>query len=126
MVVVTQHYHEGRSPYTAKRLGIKAVGVSALPRRSMTAMRPAIREFLSREKLLCSALETRPTFLGDKIDITGDGRLSHTKAAGVNRQPFKKIYEFSEFCAEKPWRFLYMGGETYNAYKYLYKCIINC
>ena len=76
-VVVTQHYHEGRSLYTAKRLGIKAVGVSAAEKKYDGDEARAIREFLSREKAFVQCLvKPEPTFLGDKIDITGDGQVS--------------------------------------------------
>lgn len=76
-VVVTQHYHEGRALYTAKRLGIKAVGVSAVEKSYTGDEARAVREFLSREKAFVQCIvKPEPTFLGDKIDITGDGQVS--------------------------------------------------
>ena len=76
-VVVTQHYHEGRSLYTAKRLGLKAAGASAVEKKYDGDEARAIREFLSREKAFVQCLvKPKPTFLGDKIDITGDGQVS--------------------------------------------------
>ena len=76
-VIVTQHYHEGRSLYTARRLGIEAVGVSAVEKDYPGDERRAVREFLSREKAFVQCLlKTKPTFLGDKIDIKGDGRVT--------------------------------------------------
>ena len=76
-VVVTQHYHEGRALYTAKRLGIKAVGVSAVEKSYTGDEARAVREFLAREKAFVQCIvKPEPTFLGDKIDITGDGQVS--------------------------------------------------
>lgn len=76
-VVVTQYYHEGRALYTAKRLGIKAVGVSAVEKSYTGDEARAVREFLSREKAFVQCIaKPKPTFLGDKIDITGDGQVS--------------------------------------------------
>lgn len=76
-VVVTQHYHEGRALYTAKRLGIKAVGVSAVEKSYTGDEARAVREFLAREKAFMQCIvKPKPTFLGDKIDITGDGQVS--------------------------------------------------
>lgn len=76
-VVVTQQYHEGRALYTAKRLGIKAVGVSAVEKSYTGDEARAVREFLAREKAFVQCIvKPEPTFLGDKIDITGDGQVS--------------------------------------------------
>lgn len=76
-VVVTQYYHEGRSLYTAKRLGLKVVGVSAVEKRYDGDEARAVREFLAREKAFVQCIvKPKPTFLGDKIDITGDGQVS--------------------------------------------------
>ena len=37
----------------------------------------AVREFLAREKAFVQCIvKPKPTFLGDKIDITGDGQVS--------------------------------------------------
>ena len=75
--VVTQYYHEGRSLYTAKRLGLKVVGVSAVEKQYDGDESRAVREFLAREKAFVQCIvKPKPTFLGDKIDITGDGQVS--------------------------------------------------
>ena len=63
-VIVTQHYHEGRSLYTARRLGIEAVGVSAVEKDYPGDERRAVREFLSREKAFVQCL------LNTKVGLT--------------------------------------------------------
>lgn len=76
-VVVTQHYHEGRSLYTAKRLGLKVAGVSAVEKSYDGDDERAVREFFAREKAFVQCIfKPKPTYLGDRIDITGDGQVS--------------------------------------------------
>jgi vancomycin permeability regulator SanA len=74
-IVVTQKYHEYRALYIGQRLGIDVRGVSAVDKSyAMQGFRD-VREVLARDKdFFQCILKTKPTYLGDKIDISGDGR----------------------------------------------------
>ena len=74
-IVVTQRYHLYRSLYIAERLGIEAYGVDAdLHTYGGQGLRD-LREFLARSKdfVMC-VFRPEPTFLGEVIPISGDGR----------------------------------------------------
>jgi len=76
-IVVTQGYHLPRAVYTARTLGLEAIGFPAdnhvLPSDNYR------REILARAKSLLQLYVTRPDprFLGDPIPITGDGRATN-------------------------------------------------
>ncbi len=76
-VIVTQEYHLSRALYIAERLGIEAYGVpSDLNSYRMQTSRD-IREVLARNKdFLASLFKVKPKYLGEKIDLTGDGRVT--------------------------------------------------
>ncbi|MBO4235106.1 MAG: YdcF family protein [Firmicutes bacterium] len=77
-VVVTQRYHEYRAIYNAGKMGIDVLGVSASQSKFKGQAYNEIREILARNKdfLLFNVLT--PTAVGgEKIDITGDGQISH-------------------------------------------------
>jgi SanA protein len=74
-VIVTQKYHEYRAVYIARRLGIDAVGVSAADIKYSGQMAREGREILARLKDFAYCIfKPKPTYLGDVIDISGDGR----------------------------------------------------
>ena len=74
MVIVTQQYHLYRSLYIADKLGIDAVGVASNPQQYGGQRSRDIREVLARVKdFFMVILKPDPTFLGNKIPITGDG-----------------------------------------------------
>lgn len=76
-VVVTQNFHLPRAVYTARKLGLPAVGISSDRYNYPTEMNE-IREVLARVKAFAQVVaKTRPTFLGEAIPITGDGRATH-------------------------------------------------
>ena len=78
MIVVTQEYHLYRALYIAESFGIEARGVSAdlVPYAKM--MYHNTRETLARCKDFFFALtKPSPTYLGDTIDLAGDGRVTH-------------------------------------------------
>ena len=78
MIVVTQEYHLYRALYLAESFGIEARGVSAdlVPYAKM--MYHNTRETLARCKDFFFALtKPDPTYLGDAIDLTGEGRVTH-------------------------------------------------
>ena len=75
MIVVTQQYHEYRALYTGAKLGLEVEGIPAedVTYRGQT-MRD-LREVLARAKDMGKCMyEPEPTFLGDVIPISGDGR----------------------------------------------------
>ena len=77
-LVVTQDFHLDRAVATARALGLEAVGVEAPctgyePRRVLIG-----REWLARCKawLELNVIHPLPTYLGETISITGDGRAT--------------------------------------------------
>ncbi len=74
LVIVTQQYHLYRSLYIADKLGIDAVGVASNPQQYGGQSSRDIREVLARVKdFFMVIFKPDPTFLGNKIPITGDG-----------------------------------------------------
>lgn len=78
-IVVTQKFHLTRSVYTARALGIDAVGIPADKHIYMKALLFEAREALARTKAFIELHITQrePKFLGLKIPITGDGRRTN-------------------------------------------------
>jgi SanA protein len=77
-IVVTQRFHLPRAVWLARRAGLEAGGVSA-DRRSygVPGTNSTRREWLARPKAVLEAMTGRdPRFLGPRIPITGDGRVS--------------------------------------------------
>ena len=78
MIVVTQTYHEFRALYTAKHMGIRAVGVSADQRHYIGASYRELREVLARDKDFFKVLiKAKPVYGGDEIPITGSPDATH-------------------------------------------------
>ncbi|MBQ9082621.1 MAG: YdcF family protein [Clostridia bacterium] len=77
IVIVTQEYHLYRALYIANALELEAYGVVASPRSGGQFQRD-VREVLARNKdVLWCALRMKPKYLGDPIDLTGDGRVTN-------------------------------------------------
>ncbi|SCZ78113.1 protein SanA, affects membrane permeability for vancomycin [Acidaminobacter hydrogenoformans DSM 2784] len=77
-IIVTQKYHLYRALFIAKQLGLETIGISTLERRYAGQWGRDVREFLARNKDFFQTLyKPEPTFLGEVIPISGDGRLSH-------------------------------------------------
>ena len=77
LVIVTQGYHLSRALYIAKSLGIDAVGVDATLHAYRGQTARDLREVLARNKdFLSSILKAKPKYLGEKIDLKGDGRVT--------------------------------------------------
>lgn len=78
ILIVTQGYHLYRAIYIARMLGLEADGISSDLQyyRQIEAYKK--REFLARNKDFVTSLILKPdpTFLGDPIPISGDGRES--------------------------------------------------
>ena len=78
VIVVTQKYHLYRALMIADALGIEAKGVSADQKKYSGRHFREIREVLARDKdLIKSIFKPDPTFLGEKIPVDGDGRVTH-------------------------------------------------
>lgn len=78
MVVVTQKYHMYRALYIAGRNGISAFGVNSDPRAYAGQRARDIREFIARDKDIFTCLfKVKPKYLGETIDISGDGNVTN-------------------------------------------------
>lgn len=79
-IIVTQEYHMFRSLYIAKKLGIEVYGVSAEKIKYSGRYYREIREVLARDKdVLKCIFKPKPKYLGEKIDITGNGDITNDK-----------------------------------------------
>ncbi len=80
-IIVTQEFHLTRSVYIARKMGINVYGVKAdirtYPRSEMIKLQ--IREYLARVKdyVYVHILKPNPTFLGEKIPITGSSDITY-------------------------------------------------
>lgn len=76
-IIVTQDYHEYRALYIAEKLGLSAVGIKCEPIEYRGQNYRDFREVLARDKDFVKCIfKPEPTYLGDVIDIKGDGRKS--------------------------------------------------
>lgn len=78
IIIVTQEYHLYRALYIARALGIEAYGVDADYRTYWGQAKRDLREVLARCKDFATVIfKPEPTYLGDKILISGDGDLTN-------------------------------------------------
>lgn len=78
VIVITQKFHLSRAIYLARHEGLKAYGVIADRREYSSMDYLKTRELLANIKAFSELLTHKsPIFLGDKIPITGDSKLSH-------------------------------------------------
>ena len=77
-IIVTQEYHLYRALYIAKQLGVDAYGVSSDLNTYRGQSQRDIREILARCKdfAMC-IIKPEPTYLGDKIPISGNGDITN-------------------------------------------------
>ncbi|MBO4538158.1 MAG: YdcF family protein [Erysipelotrichaceae bacterium] len=76
-MVVTQKYHLYRALYDARALGIEADGAIATGHVFMSQLYWDLREAAARVKdFLWCIFKPLPTYLGGKIDITGNGEVT--------------------------------------------------
>lgn len=78
-IIVTQDFHINRSVYIARNLGINAYGFAVNEDMYKESVRFnwKIREILTRVKAFKDILiSSNPTYLGEKIPITGNGMKS--------------------------------------------------
>ena len=78
IIIVSQEYHLYRALYIAKKLGVKAVGVSADLNTYRGQTKRDLREILARDKDFFNCIiKPEPTYLGDKIPVSGHGNLTN-------------------------------------------------
>lgn len=74
VLIVTQKYHLYRALYVAQELGLDAYGVSADLRPYRGQILREAREVVARVKdFVFVRFEPEPTYLGDPVDLSGDG-----------------------------------------------------
>ncbi|PKM90964.1 MAG: hypothetical protein CVU87_00140 [Firmicutes bacterium HGW-Firmicutes-12] len=79
IIIVTQKYHLMRAIYIAKQLGLEAYGVASdIHVYNGVMLKNEIREIAARNKdyFIAKFIQPKPTYLGDVIPVTGDGRLT--------------------------------------------------
>lgn len=78
ITIITQGFHLPRAVYTAKSLGINAIGFRAdLQVYAGGTFTNELREILSRSKAFIDLLmQNKPVYLGEAIPITGNSELS--------------------------------------------------
>lgn len=78
ILIITQEYHLYRAISIAESLGVEAYGISADLRTYSGQVKYSARELLARTKdFFTSIFKPEPTYLGDKIDLSGDGNVTN-------------------------------------------------
>ena len=78
MIVVTQKYHLFRALNIGRSLGIELRGAAAGQRKYQGRFFREVREVLARDKDFIKCIfRPEPVFLGEKIPVDGDGRVTH-------------------------------------------------
>lgn len=79
IIIVTQKYHLSRAVYIARKLGLDAYGVPSdkhyYPKMKIYKMRESLAR--CKDYVLVNFLKPKPTYLGEVIDLTGDGRKTN-------------------------------------------------
>ncbi len=77
-IIVTQEFHLARAVYIARSKGIEAFGIKADRQNYYSLVRLKIRESIAKVKAFSEVMTNKkPRFLGNKIPITGDSKLSY-------------------------------------------------
>ncbi len=80
IVIVTQEYHLYRALYIAEKLGMDAYGVASDYRTYFNQATRDVREVLARVKdFLYVVFRPKPTYLGERIPISGSGEATNDK-----------------------------------------------
>lgn len=82
VIIISQKYHLHRAIYIAEYLGLEAYGVDSQlrPYAADTNIYNTVREFLARNKeFIYVRLNPEPTYLGDVINIQGNGDDTNDK-----------------------------------------------
>lgn len=83
IIIVTQEYHLKRAVFIARELGLEAYGVPSDLRYYLGTEHYKIREIAARNKdfFLAKILKPEPTFLGEEIPVSGDGRVTDDESS---------------------------------------------
>jgi vancomycin permeability regulator SanA len=78
IIISTQEYHMYRAVYAARKLGIEAYGVASPNKTIYNMPYNNFRECFARVKTMYDVhiAKRLPKYLGDKIPLSGDGRLT--------------------------------------------------
>ncbi len=77
IIIVSQKYHLYRALYIAKKLDVKAAGVSADLNTYGGQLKRDIREIIARDKdLFKCIIKPKAQIMGDKIPLDGDGSVT--------------------------------------------------
>lgn len=80
VIIVTQQYHLYRAVYIARKLGMEAYGVPSDLQWYSNQKYYNLREVLARNKDFAMTIaKPEPTYLGEVIPISGDGRKTNDK-----------------------------------------------
>jgi vancomycin permeability regulator SanA len=81
VIIVTQKYHLMRAVFIARELGLEAYGVPSDMRSYRYMAQYELREIAARSKdfLLAKVFQPEPTFLGEEIPVSGDGKATDDK-----------------------------------------------
>jgi len=82
VIIVTQEYHLKRAVFLAREMGLEAYGIASDRQNYGQAMGYyQLREVAARNKdfIWVKILKPKPTFLGDAIPVSGDGRVTDDK-----------------------------------------------
>ena len=78
ILIVTQEYHLYRAMYAAEQFGMEAYGVSSDLDTYFGQFKRDVREVLARIKDFGMCIfKPKPTYLGDPIDIHGNGNITN-------------------------------------------------
>ena len=79
-IVVTQAFHLARSVYDCRSFGIDCRGVEAINSGYVVLPKNYVRETVARAKdLIWCIIKPAPTYMGDSIDIHGNGEVTVDK-----------------------------------------------
>lgn len=77
VIIITQDFHLRRSIFIARSLGFEAEGVSGDRMEYLGIPYLTAREWIANAKALAQIIiHAKPTYLGEPIPITGDGRVT--------------------------------------------------
>lgn len=81
VIIITQEYHLKRAVFIARELHLQAYGVPSDIRYYLVMEQYKLREIAARNKdfFLAKIIKPKPTFLGEEIPVSGDGRVTHDK-----------------------------------------------
>ncbi|MBP2646143.1 MAG: hypothetical protein H6Q75_1583 [Firmicutes bacterium] len=82
VIVVTQGFHLPRAIFIARELGMEVYGVEAGTGNNskLVIWKNRLREAIARSKAYVAvAIHSKPTYLGEAIPVTGDGRITDDK-----------------------------------------------